>query len=881
MPEVVASLDQQESANRRRLGWGALSALVGLAVALAFYLRLFHKVQGRDDVFAFFLQTMLPAAVIHVVCFLVLTLVFKLRARGNAVFWAISALAVLVFGGWSKAIALVFILLFGCVLARIGLVFGRWLLPRGSSNWGVSLSFALVLLSAGGAFLAWAHLFTWWMLALMLLAALIPDIKTGLAGFGSDARNAWDSFVRGWSFPCALELEALFLLSVFAFVSALAPETNSDAVRFYWPYMRLLRHNSGFFDGPIQWCYIIPQAGLVYGSAVLSLLGQTAVRLSMLLAWSALIGTAWRRFAGSQAGVRGTLIVVLASSPVVLWVASSLMLDTFVCVTVVALAILCVEGREPASARFWIAVGLCAATAWAAKFSTIAYAAPLVAYAALRCYKASGAARTMRGLGLSAGSFIVIVSPWLYHSYQQSGNPVFPFLLKWFPSPLWPRGVGFSNLDTFRLPEGWRGWFLWPIDLTYHASKFVEGYDGKLGLILLMLLAVVILVIWRGSAAGRALGVIAVLATVLLWSQTAYLRYWLPSLWLVIVAASYPMRKPLWPDSLRPAAAAAAFLVMMPQVLFNMVNYWPDSQGWPWRVYAGRISPQSYVGSQFEALSAEIDRSQTLGRGFPKIWFTGYEAIGHLQVQPMEATIWELSLHTLGPRSQIQYLISSGCQFWLVNEDDQDAMWFRAEGISHYFWNESNLVMHSGPLAIYRMPDLETTLRDFDARLASGTELLLNGGFETGKQGMPKFWLTDGDAPELISTSPCLEGNQCMQLRLKSGMRQGIALPPGLGSVELLVSARSSLSGRPTSFRIQVYSLGFEKDPATVGPADQVQPDRGLTGKGAMETADGEWRQFRMEYDIPKFAHFIIVGFDKPEGSGEVLIDAVHLYSRR
>ena len=33
--------------------------------------------------------------------------------------------------------------------------------------------------------------------------------------------------------------------------------------------------------------------------------------------------------------------------PAVLWVASSLMLDTFVCVSVVVLAVLCVEGREP------------------------------------------------------------------------------------------------------------------------------------------------------------------------------------------------------------------------------------------------------------------------------------------------------------------------------------------------------------------------------------------------------------------------------------------------------------------------------------------------------------------------------------------------------
>jgi hypothetical protein len=185
------------------------------------------------------------------------------------------------------------------------------------------------------------------------------------------------------------------------------------------------------------------------------------------------------------------------------------------------------------------------------------------------------------------------------------------------------------------------------------------------------------------------------------------------------------MKWPVRAIPIRVAIVSFAFLIMFPQALSSMLSYWADPQGWPWKVYAGKVSPQAYVGGQFEALSAEIGRRQALGRRWPKIWFTGYEAVGHFQVQPMEATVWELSLHTLGPREQVQYLASAGCEYWIVNEEDEDASWFRAEGISHYFWNESNLVARSGALAIYRMPVLDQALREFDARALPGNELLL------------------------------------------------------------------------------------------------------------------------------------------------------------
>jgi hypothetical protein len=880
MPETASNPEQTVSDNPRRVNAAVVLGLAVLAVAFAFYLRLFSRIQGRDDVFAFFLHALLPAALIHTALLLLFVLGFRIRARGALIFWSISAAALLFCGGWTSFQAFVLILLFGFIVARIGSVIGRSLLPPLSRGWGISLALGLLALSAAGAFLAWFHLFTWWMLGILIVAALVPDLRLRMSALRADVGTSWNAFVSNWNLRAALSCEALFLLGAYAYVVSMAPETNSDAVRFYWPYIRLLRHYAGFFDVQRQWSYIIPQAGVTYATAVLSLLGHQAVRLSMLLAWTALAGMVCRRWTDQPRDVRFAVAVAVASCPVVLWVASSLMLDTFVCLAVAVLALLCVEGQKPGSIKFWVAIGACAATAWASKFTSLAYAVPLVAYASFRSFKAAGTIRTLRGLILSAVSFLIMLSPWLVNSYQQSGNPVFPFLSKLFPSPLWPRGVGAISINTYRLPPGWRGWLRWPIDLTYHTSRFVEGFDGKMGLTLLVLLILAIPVVWKGNAGSRALAAAGIFATALLWTQTAYLRYWLPSLWLMAMAACGPLEKRVGSRTAQFFIVSAAFVIMLPHALFGMVNYWSAPRGWPWEVYSQKITGPAYLGGQFQALSEELERSKALGNDWPKIWFTGYEAVGHLPVQPMEAATWELTLHSASPRSKIEYLSRAGCKFWIVNEDDQDAFWFKAEGISNFFWNEKCLVARSGPVAVYRMPTVEQALQEFDGRAAPGTELLLNGGFEIGKGGKPEFWSVDNDGRQFVPALESLEGRTCLQLRPKAGVRQGIALPPGTRSVEFVASARTSQKGQQAIVTYQLYTLGFEKDPATIPPDQQVQPQKALSGKSESVSIGDRWQDCRLVMDIPNLSQFIFVSIGFPQGSGEVWFDSVHLYSR-
>jgi hypothetical protein len=880
MPNATNNHAQLKSdgSNGARIGLATIAAV--LIIAFTFFLRLFMKIEGRTDVFVFFLDVLLPTAAIHTGIFVLLAFGFRMRARGILIFWIMSAAALVFWGGWNAAQGLVLILILGLFLTLIGSLLTKHLLLPSAHGWGISLAFGIALTSIAGAFLAWAHIFYWWVLVLAMLAILVPGFRSGLSIYRAQIREAWKSLVSGWNLPFAFTIQGLFLLGVYAFVVAMAPETNSDAIRFYWPYMKLLSHYAGFFDGPYQWSYILPQGGAVYGATVLVLLGRQVVRLSMLLVWAALIGIVCRRIQEQYSSIQCAVALIVASCPVVLWVSSSLMQDIFACAFVVVLAFLCATGSKPGFARFWGAIGIALAGACAAKHTTLAYGVPLVAYASIRSFKATGWKSTLRGLAVATIAFLVALSPWLVHSYQQSGNPAFPFLTKIFPSPIWPQGVAFSSLDAFKLPSGWRGWILWPIDLTYHTHKFVEGFDGKLGLTLIVILLVAVPALWRSGALARGLVICGIVGTGLLWSQTAYLRYWLPGLWLCAIGSCYFLTKHLRSIPARSIVACAAFVIMIPQVLQSMLTYWPDARGWPWDVYSHRVTWLGFLGHQFEDLATELNRSNVLKNESPKIWVTGCEEAGHLEVQPMDAAVWELRLHTLGPRSKAEYLGSTGCKYWLVNEDDQEAYWLQFEGITQLFWNDANLVARAGSLAMYRMPPAEGVLREFDARAAAGTDLLTNGGFEVPPGQKPKYWLVDGAAKWLNPSIEAHEGHGCIQLGANSRTQQRIALPPGVKEVELVAYARSRQEGQPGSLQFQLATVGFPKDPSKVPLENQVQPESYLTGKQETISISGQWQEFRARIAIPSLTRYVVVGFIQPGDKGEVLVDSAHLYSR-
>ncbi len=848
-----------------------------IAVGFACYFPLLSRLSGnRTAAFDFFLSTLLPWALGHTAVLIILMYAFLIRARGAAIFWAVSALAVVCAGGWPQAKGLVLMVLMAGLLMALGRNVARILLDDESRTWAIHIGFGVLCSSLLTSYLAWLHWLKWWILAPLLLLSLILSLRQPIL---QGAVEAWKGFSSRWNFAVALALQALFLLTVFAYVYTVAPEMQSDALRSYWPYVRLMRLHSGFTEVPQVWAYIIPQAGMAYAATVMTLFRERAVQLSSLLIWLILIGLVCRRRNGGSLETRLMLALVVASSPVVLWVATSLMQDCFVCLAAVMFAILCLEGKEPQGWRFWAAIGLCAGLAWAAKYPLACYVLPFFLIAVFRSWKAGGWIRTAAGAGLAGVTAFAALLPWLWNSYRQCGNPVFPLFLNLFPSRLWPHGVGFSNLDSFRLPPGPRGWFLWVIDLTYNTSRFVEGYDGKLGLTLLVFFLMAILALWKGTPQARVLILCSALGTGLLISMTAYLRYWLSGLWLVALALPAALAVAGRSRCYRSMISAATFALVFAHSLMTMYGHWPSEGGWPWSFYSQRTNSTLYLAGTYRGL--DLMEKLQKSWNWPKIWYTGYDAVGHYNVQPMEAAIWELRLHVREPREWLQYLTSPGCRYWVVNYEEDDAHWLRVSGIARYFWRPDLLVGREGPIRAYQMRTQEEVLRAFDERSRPGADLVDDGSFEDAEKGRLWHWVSTGDSGLLEDATRAYDGRNLFRLGPGGSVRQEIALPLSLKALQVEAHVRGTPGGPSMPFRWNVIFKGFEPDSRKSNASVPQSTEIEIQSMDGAFKVDGEWKRYSGNIvPVPPQARWAVLWLENGGAGGDTLIDGVSLYSR-
>ncbi|MBI3940492.1 MAG: hypothetical protein HY315_06625 [Acidobacteria bacterium] len=841
---------------------GTTLAALAIIASFSFYLPL---IRGARLPAQFFFQWILPVAAGHIGLLLLLNVLLKARAASATVlYWVLSAAVLIAAGGASRSLAL--LLLAGATIALliVGSALSGLLVAEEFQGWGTGLGFGIIAASAVSSWLAAFNLLTGWSIG--SLAVIACAVAFRRSHVWSALRRAWGNIIPAWNLSTAVALEGVFLVAAFLLVAAASPETRSDAVRIYWPYVRMMARDSGFFDLPFQWGFVIPQAGLAYAAALLLLVGPVAVRWSMFICWLGLIAITGRLAINSSRNVSLSIVLVVASCPVLVWVASSLMQESFVSLVTVTLAVLTLGGKHPGTGRFWAGVGAMVGMAWVAKYSTLAYAVPLGVCALIRGLRATGWRKNLRGLAFAAASGFLAASPWLWHTYRQSGNPFFPFLLRLFPAPLWPNGVGTFNLDSFGISPNLQGWLLWPIDMTYHTNRFFEGFPGSLGMVLPVLLVLGVPGFWKGSRTTRFLVISAATGTFLLWFQTGYIRYWQPGLWLLAPAAAEGAARLARSSRSQFVLCAAALTISLFQLPVAMFNSQFDPRGWPWDYYAGKISEDDYLERYYPGFG-KIRGLELFHRKWPRVWFTGYEAAGHLNVQPLEAMLWEIPLHgAADPRSQIRHLGSLGCDYWIVNRSAPDAQWFRATGLSNFYWEDKNLLTEEGPVAVFRMNSLREALQKFDERAVAGADLMLDGGFEKGDLEQLGHWRVEPADKWIFSESEAFAGRGYVVSRPGGAVRQDVPLPPGLARVEATLWTHA------------------------VRPSSQAQLDLQVVWTGALGNfisreftsvrPEGQWTQRRIQRSVPAGAKYATVFVSSEGEDSGVRVDEVHLYSR-
>lgn len=838
------------------------------AAILWFYVPLLRALEDlRPAVTQFFWHSVFRAAAAHVACLLALSLVFRRKAGPALVFWGASLIGFLAMGRFRFVLAFVLAGVAALLLAAVGAEVARAILPAQFRFWAVNLSFGILVSSVVGSALAAFHLFYWWSAAL----AMAPLVALTLSRFARE-RPGWSARMTGtlrgalgdWNLEKALALEGIFLLLVFALVGACAPETRSDAIRLYWPYVKLLRHFGGFVEMPFQWSYIVPQPGLTFAATVLTFFGPLAVRFSMVLVLLSLFGLcAGRSLLARPAAT--ALAVVVASCPIVLWTAFSLYQDAFVSLVVLLLAVVCIEGRDAGSSRYWIGVGALAGLAWCAKFSTICYALPLLAWALVRGRSVGWRRSLGRFLGLGGAGALLVAAPWLFHSYDQSGNPVFPLANRFFPSPLWPEDLtllGSKLLDQFHLAPGVAGALMAPIDLTFHTDRFVEGPAGFLGVAFPALIALSLAAAVKGRTRSRILIAAGLLGTALVWRSTGYIRYWLPGLWLTGAGVAGEIGNLFRGRASRILAVSIGIALLVLQVPFSMVAAWGDADGWPWKLYWGSVGEEAYLERTpgFRALR-KMEQSRP---SWPRFWYTGLESVGNVEGVPFMAELWEFGVHgATDLESMTRYIEKAKCDYWVVQADSKGARYLSDLGLAKRYWLPEKLFAADEAVKIYRLrpPPEPSALeqRSEPARYRAGSagtpfELARNGGFEQGQATAPADWSLTGPAKRVLGGGA--GGNEGAALEIQGGGSgaQTVPIPGGVRVVRLSQSIRAASPG-PLEARLQV-NWSTKTGAFLAADIEVVQ-------------AGPEWDRYSMISAVPPKAGraTVIVGLHHPAGT--------------
>ena len=290
---------------------------------------------------------------------------------------------------------------------------------------------------------------------------------------------------------------------------------------------QLMLHGRYALDVSQQVWALAPWAGDVL-QAVPQVLARTEARSALNLAWLAATATGlWQLGArlGLSPALRWAAPALFASLPMTAALLGGMQTETAGAALLVGLALTILDDHAAAGTRRLFTGALlfgllCALKPWHA-----ISALPLLAWAGWR------ARRALPGvvpLACAALLVLAVGGPSYAYAWLTSGNPVLPLFNATFRSPAFAP----ADLGDARWHAGFGADIVW--QLTFDTDRFVEGWDGALGLLLVALSGAWIVALFR--PATRALAICATLAILAPLVPLQYARYVHPGLVLLLPA---------------------------------------------------------------------------------------------------------------------------------------------------------------------------------------------------------------------------------------------------------------------------------------------------------------------------------------------------------
>ncbi len=432
---------------------------------------------------------------------------------------------------WSRASALAAVWLFALtmvvglvpvlaagLLALAALAIGRWSKPPGMLG-GAAISTIVGLMLIAGL-TGWVvtlplhHVWVW----LALLLAVIALKRNALRQMARATTHGWREAVTSAPHAAAFAVMLLGLASTACWL----PAMQMDDLTYHLGLPTQLMQHARYAPAPeFQVWSFAPWAGDILHGIVFTLSQQQA-HSALNALWLALAAAAaWSIVSSLRATARERwlALALFASLPTLVWIAAGM--QTELAATAVTLAFVAVIVAE-APGRLWPGMVLFAGLCALKPVHGIA-ALPLLLYAGWRHWPQW----PWRRLSLASTGFALLAMSSYAQSWLATGNPVLPAFNHVFGSAYFPAAQ-------FADPR-WHAGFApdLPWRMTFDTDRYVEGWDGGFGFVLVALASLWLLQLLRPGRRALMLAVTVSLLLPLMPMQ--YARYAFPGLALLAV----------------------------------------------------------------------------------------------------------------------------------------------------------------------------------------------------------------------------------------------------------------------------------------------------------------------------------------------------------
>ncbi len=424
-----------------------------------------------------------------------------------------------------------------------------------------------------------------------LLVALVVLRRRALAVSWSTARACWRDAVAGAPVAAGWAMLLLGLASAGAWLPTMQFDDLAYHLGLPW---QLMEHARYLPDPADQVWALAPWAGDVL-QAVPQLIARQEARGALNFAWLLVAAAGVYRVVallGAGAVARWTAVACYASLPLVAALLGGMQTETpAIAVTTWLLAL----ALAPPGRRTLLAAALLYGLLWALKPVHGFAATPLWLWALWRRRDLLDA----RLACLLAGMVLAVGGASYAYAWVRTGNPVLPLFNGFFQSPF------FTALD-YRDPR-WASGFdpVLPWRMTFDTSRYLEGWDGGFGFVLVVLAGAWLLAL--ADRRTRAPALCASLALALPLCVVQYARYAMPGLvaLLPVLVVALHARLPLL------QASAIAGLLCAVNLAFQANANWLLHTGGIMRSVAamGRDAPMFARYVPERALIAQLRRA--------------------------------------------------------------------------------------------------------------------------------------------------------------------------------------------------------------------------------------------------------------------------------